>query len=260
MHRSLLQLLAPLIIAITRVEVTCWEQHWSAAETKWETFAGAGLPSSFCCQPVTGLPSSFCWRWSPLVLPASCPQSKSRSQSHADVQLRLSRSSQAEAWKEGSRRKNYKKTKSTYYDAMFQKIQSHSHGKPNGNPNFMPSWTSTLFILSFKKKPLSKTLVGCGPIKGDEVELGSAFKSARIGDDSTVVGRQPVHLPTVQLVDTGKATQIGQVCLHTAPPGSDYHTNPHHTKLHHIILSYQNKPTHLTRFPCKPLSLHVSYM
>ena len=111
------------------------------------------------------------------------------------------------------------------------------------------------FHPQFKKKPLSKTLVGCGPIKGDEVELGSAFKSARIGDDSTVVGRQPVHLPTVQLVDTGKATQIGQVCQHTAPPGSDYHTNPYHTKLHHIILSYQNKPPHLTRFPYKPPSI-----
>ena len=55
------------------------QQHWSAAaETRWERFAGTR---------------------SPLQLAASCPQSKSRSQSHADVQLRLSRSSQVWAKK-----------------------------------------------------------------------------------------------------------------------------------------------------------------
>ena len=134
-HRSLLQLLAPLIIAITRVEVTCWEQHWSAAETKWETFAGAGLPSSFCCQPVTGLPSSFCWRWSPLVLPASCPQSKSRSQSHADVQLRLSRSSQVWAKKKLSPAAAFTSGMRRSWELLLPGASAHCGGRHWCDPN-----------------------------------------------------------------------------------------------------------------------------
>ena len=104
-------LLPPLIITITRVEVARWEQPWSGAETKWEAFAGSGLPSA-CCQPVA-------------------LNQTSRSQSHADVQLTLSRSSQALAQKEDSGRKYCKKSKSM----LFFLRQGNAHWKSNPMPS-----------------------------------------------------------------------------------------------------------------------------
>ena len=81
----------------------------SCGTTQWSTCHGGNSSSVCTCHGTSSSTSSIGLqqqRWerfagtrSPLQLAASCPQSKSRSQSHADVQLRLSRSSQVWAKK-----------------------------------------------------------------------------------------------------------------------------------------------------------------
>ena len=91
------------------------QQHWSAAaETRWERFAGTR---------------------SPLQLAASCPQSKSRSQSHADVQLRLSRSSQVWAKKKLSPAAAFTSGMRRSWELLLPGASAHCGGRHWCDPN-----------------------------------------------------------------------------------------------------------------------------
>ena len=91
------------------------QQHWSAAaETRWERFAGTR---------------------SPLQLAASCPQSKSRSQSHADVQLRLSRSSQVWAKKKLSPAAAFTSGMRRSWELLLPGASAHCGGRHWRDPN-----------------------------------------------------------------------------------------------------------------------------
>ena len=86
----------------------------AAAETRWERFAGTR---------------------SPLQLAASCPQSKSRSQSHADVQLRLSRSSQVWAKKKLSPAAAFTSGMRRSWELLLPGASAHCGGRHWCDPN-----------------------------------------------------------------------------------------------------------------------------
>ena len=77
-----------------------------------------------------------CWRTPPLtLLPTSCPQSKSRSQSHADVQLRLSRSSQVWAKKKLSPAAAFTSGMRRSWELLLPGASAHCGGRHWCDPN-----------------------------------------------------------------------------------------------------------------------------